>query len=777
MHRFISLFAITAIFSFIFINTATTQSFAQSSVVKALDSATDTTSTSLPSPLTRKAIRDVLSGLSDAQARELLIKQLDKQVSETETNLKQKKQLSMFGVLNHWGKSMGQLWLGAFKTVDQISAELNRIYTIITSKRTDRSLWAVPITLITSLIGAFLVALIFDRLTKARREKIVNQKPTDLKSQIMIVAVRLFVQTLQLLSFIIAAFIINSIINRDEPMDHSIIQFIIGAIGWTLFAAISARFVLSPARPDLRLISVDCTQAKFLSRRAWIIFGFSAFFVDALFWSHSHGWLVDKAFIGFWISLIFYLLIAQTFWQGRKGITQMVIGHVDDPHPSFIKFADNWPVIAMILVMSQWIILGIVVATGNTTSITQTGMKFSLIIIIMAPIFRLMVRAIVKALWPIDEDADASVQAAHQQTQEGLIRFGRILVGAIIIILFAKTWNIDLQDLASKGVGAQIAGAIVEIFLIVVVAYGLWEVLNILSDRQIALDKAEFGSPDEEEGGHGDGPGGMGGSRLGTLMPLIRGAGKVVISVLATLAILGQMGVNITPLLAGAGIIGMAVAFGAQTLVKDVFSGIFFLIDDAFRKGEYLDVGSVRGTVEKISVRSMQLRHHNGPLNTVPFGSIDKLTNYSRDWAIMKLSLRLTYDTDADKVRKMIKKLGQRLLEHPEFGPLFVEPLKSQGVRSMEDSAMIMRIKFTTKPGDQFTLRRFVLDEVRKLFDANGIKFANREVTVHLGGASEEEKNNLTSAQKLALAAAAATAVQADDDAAAPSATPATEGI
>ncbi len=99
------------------------------------------------------------------------------------------------------------------------------------------------------------------------------------------------------------------------------------------------------------------------------------------------------------------------------------------------------------------------------------------------------------------------------------------------------------------------------------------------------------------------------------------------------------------PLFAGAGVIGLAIGFGAQTLIKDIFSGAFFLMDDAFRGSEYIDIGSVKGTVEKISVRSMQLRHQLGTLVTVPFGEIQHLSNYSRDWVIMKLTLRLTYNT------------------------------------------------------------------------------------------------------------------------------------
>jgi small-conductance mechanosensitive channel len=214
-----------------------------------------------------------------------------------------------------------------------------------------------------------------------------------------------------------------------------------------------------------------------------------------------------------------------------------------------------------------------------------------------------------------------------------------------------------------------------------------------------------------------------------------------------------ELGVNVAPLFAGAGIVGIAVGFGAQTLVRDILSGVFFLLDDAFRKGEYIDVGQVKGTVEKISLRSFQLRHHLGALHTIPFGEIQHLTNYSRDWVMMKLPLRLTYDTDVDKVRKLVKKLGQQLLEHPTEGPKFMQPLKSQGVIQMDDSAMIVRVKYMTRPGDQWTTRKLVYQEIRNLFEREGIRFAHREVTVRIPDLPEDRP--LTEEERRAVGAAA----------------------
>ena len=263
----------------------------------------------------------------------------------------------------------------------------------------------------------------------------------------------------------------------------------------------------------------------------------------------------------------------------------------------------------------------------------------------------------------------------------------------------------------------------------------------------------------EEEGGTeidaapGDEGGGSSASRLATLLPLFRAFILFVIVAVTLLTIAMDMGVNVAPLFAGAGVVGLAIGFGAQALVKDILSGVFFLLDDAFRKGEYIDVGDVKGTVEKISIRSFQLRHHLGALHTIPFGEIVHLTNYSRDWVMMKLPLRLTYDTDVDKVRKLVKKLGQSLLEHPTEGPKFLQPLKSQGVIQMEDSAMIVRVKFMTRPGDQWTTRKLVYQEIRNLFEREGIKFAHREVTVRIPDIPNDRP--LTEAEKEAVGAAA----------------------
>jgi len=177
--------------------------------------------------------------------------------------------------------------------------------------------------------------------------------------------------------------------------------------------------------------------------------------------------------------------------------------------------------------------------------------------------------------------------------------------------------------------------------------------------------------------------------------------------------------------------IGLAIGFGAQTLVRDIFAGIFFLMDDAIRVGDYIEVGTMKGRVEHISVRSLRLRHPRGMLITIPFGDMPSVTNYTRDYVIMKLDFRVRYDTNVDKVRKIIKKINKEIQKDEELSRGLLDKIKSQGVREMDDSAMIMRVKFMCVPGEQFVLRREVYRRIQEAFQKNGIEFAHRNVTVY----------------------------------------------
>ena len=721
----------------------------------------------LPDPLTRQAIRDVLSGLSDGQARELLLRELDRQVAAREAALAaaEAEERTLGTLLGDWAVALGRGWVEAVRDTPSIAGNAAATLERFQAERGDAGPWRVPGALVLCLLAGLAAALGARRLVRDTEARLDRRRPAGLWSRIGIVTGRFLVQGAQLIAFLAAAYAVDAVVNRAVPADGSVVRYVVRSLGWTWFAVMAARFVLAPARPHLRLCAVDDRTAWFLTWRIGLIFGFSAFASGLLRWIGEFGWPLGGGSLGFWLSVVFHGLMALTLWQARAGITGMVLGR-GEHGPAWSRFARLWPTIAIVLVVLQWLVVELFAATGNLQSLSVTALNVSLALVLALPLAELAIPALVEAIWPDDPEQDQALRAAHKETQLGLVRCGRTLTLVVLVFVIARLWGLDLRDLASQGVGAQFAGALVEVFLIGIVAYGLWELLEIMADRQIAIERAALGLDGEGEGEEQfEGEGGQGGTRLGTIMPLVRRIGQVIILALALLAVLGQIGVNITPLLAGAGIVGLAVGFGAQALVKDIISGVFFLIDDAFRKGEYIDIGTVKGTVESISIRSMQLRHHNGPLNTIPFGEIRHLTNFSRDWVMMKLPLRVTYDTDVEKLRKLVKKLGQSLLEDPELGPKFLQPLKSQGVIQMEDSAMIIRVKFMTRPGDQWTVRNKVFARIRELFEREGIRFAHREVTVRI--ADHEPGKPLSEAEKEAAAAAARSAVEQQEAAAA----------
>lgn len=343
--------------------------------------------------------------------------------------------------------------------------------------------------------------------------------------------------------------------------------------------------------------------------------------------------------------------------------------------------------------------------------------------------------------------AQAAAEAVDAESQRSpyrdLLDHGAAILSAVIALGYVLSrWGIDPRDKTS------IVGNLFEIGVVTFIAYMCYRAVQLTIDRQISRERGQSGGRSEEME-----VGGAGESRLATLLPIFRHFLLITIVVIGGMIVLSQLGIDIAPLFAGAGVVGLAVGFGAQTLIRDIFSGAFFLIDDAFRKGEYIDLGSVKGTVEKISIRSMQLRHHNGPLNTVPFGEIKHVKNFSRDWAVMKLAFRVTYDTDVEKMRKLIKKFGESLMQHPDYGPKFLQPVKSQGVTALEDSAMIVRVKFMTRPGDQFELRKVVYSGIRDLCEANGIHFAHREVTVRVAQ-DPSDPRQFSDGEKQAIAGA-----------------------
>jgi len=311
-------------------------------------------------------------------------------------------------------------------------------------------------------------------------------------------------------------------------------------------------------------------------------------------------------------------------------------------------------------------------------------------------------------------DADMG-HSPHAAIAERAMQAVVVVIGAAILV---RIWRIDMVAMSSMDTPImRISRGLLQAFVILVIADLLWQVVRVLIDARLSGEQPPIDAMDDDERRRR--------ARLRTLLPVLRNFALFIVLVMASLSALAAMGLQIGPLLAGAGVVGIAVGFGAQTLVRDILSGVFFLLDDAFRVGEYIESGGIRGTVESFSLRSVKLRHLNGQLHTVPFGDLKAITNYSRDWVVETLHVVVTYDTDLELLERVVATVSDELMADPVMAAELIEPLKSLGVQAMVDTGIQIGLTFKTRPGRQYAVRRAVFSQIKSAFATHGIRFAS----------------------------------------------------
>jgi len=669
-----------------------------------------------------------------------------------------------------------------FVRLTQLPSALNEVAYILKASSPDGTIFAYVETLLLAMM-LFAIGMVAQKYIYGRRiarhfiVPLIKENPQGYAEKIPFLTVRLIGGIIGTLFAMAVAYLVGLII--FGPIDDSAIQFTAILINVAYFLAMTViniwRMILSPYLEQYRIPRLSNRDA--LRLHLWlsgvVILGAFTFLFTV--WIEYLGLNEDVAvFMNVFMSFFVMAANLALVMANRRAITAAILNGEDIRQVSWPTrmLARFWAPLANFYTLFAYAeqvydrivggFVGVPLLPGGYAILTSVLVVYGLINYGIERWFS-RARAIEArnaelqsdgaAAPDIDNMPDAVINSrARVTTFEGLARrVAAILAFVAGFSAFLSMWQPN-TDMMTESLPSRTLDVIVILFI----GYIIYDAFRIWIDQKIAEEQG-----DEEPVELGDEGGGSSATRLATLLPLFKNVVLIVIALSILLIILMELGVNVGPLFAGAGIVGVAIGFGSQSLVRDIFSGAFFLFDDAFRKGEYIEVGEVKGTVENISVRSFQLRHHLGKLHTIPFGEIQVLSNYSRDWVMMKLPLRVTYDTDVDHVRKLIKKLGQQLLEDPIIGPDFLQPLKSQGVIEMQDSAMIIRVKFMTKPGDQWVIRKRVFQEIRALFEANGIKFAHREVTVRLADGANTE--TLTPQQKDGILAAAETTLEEED--------------
>ncbi|HBH29833.1 MAG: mechanosensitive ion channel [Desulfofustis sp. PB-SRB1] len=550
-------------------------------------------------------------------------------------------------------------------------------------------------------------------------------------------------------------------------------QAVLGTFLIFMIATLLGRIIFSPFDRETRPFDIAESLAKPLYRAFYISIGallsglLVVYFVEQLGAApQTVSWVIIV--LGSAVLLIYGYLV----YSLRQPIADGLLDQLEKQEASSVKkqLASYWHVLGLIYLLLVWFFwLGQhVTGTGGRSGSFIVSITIIPLYFILNYVAKNLISGSVESLGlgrisedEFPENADKEFKAAEREQKKQRLshrihQIFKFILLAVLLIWFLSLWGISIPFASAA------LNAVFDSLVAIALALTAWRFASSFIARK--LEEAEPEEEQKEEDFDDEFGGAAQRGRSHTLLPVLRKLIGTVLVVMVLLIVISSLGVNIAPLLAGAGVVGLAIGFGAQKLVSDVLSGFFFLLDDAFRVGEYMQAGSIKGTVEAITLRNVMLRHHRGMLQVVPHSDLGAITNYMRGGIVIKFPLEFPYDTNIDQVRKIIKKVGIAMLEDEELGDDFILPVKSQGVNEITNSVMVIRVKFTAKPGKQFVIRREAFRRITEALNAKGIYYAHRKVIVDFPeDAKMDTQSEQGRQQALEAGAAAALAVQADE--------------
>ena len=474
------------------------------------------------------------------------------------------------------------------------------------------------------------------------------------------------------------------------------------------------RTFVSPREHRLRLIQCDDPSAAFIE--LWIrrisavaVFGFAAAEVGLLFGLYRSAHDVLLKLVGLVVHIMLVIVVLQSRQavahrlrarRHRTGVLASLQNH----------FAANWHLVAIFYIVALWLVAAAEIRDGYERLLHFFVVTSSTLIVA-----RLMGIILLGALDRATR-LGTNTSARYPGLEQRLIYYYPVVRLVLVGLLSAATGVVLLEvwGFSPKGwfytgaLASRLLSALGTSGITVLLAVVVWEVVNAGVENKVAsLTRAAQTAR---------------AARLRTLLPMMRTALLVAIFIFTGLTVLSQIGLNIAPLLAGAGVLGVAIGFGSQKLVQDLITGLFLLLENAMQVGDVVSLGGLSGTVEYLSIRTIRLRSLDGSMHIIPFSSVTTVTNQTRDFSYVLSDLPIGLDEEPDRIADLLRKVVGQMRAEPRWEDIITSDLEVMGVYAFNDTNWTMRVRIRTTPSQRWAVNREFNRRVKHCFDENAVQ-------------------------------------------------------
>lgn len=579
--------------------------------------------------------------------------------------------------------------------------------------------------LASAIAAAYIALWLASRILAPARRPLHNRQPVGILGRILQPVGALLLDLLPIAAFGSAGYVTLSL---TDPLES--IRLV--ALAW-INAGIAARLVMAAGRAlfaarsaNARLLSVTDENAGYgevwLRRLATTgIYGFFALQAASLLGLPGDVYTALLRLLGLLLAGLLVVLILQT----RGAMAKLLRGNGTQSGSMQAlreRLGKLWHLVAIFFVLVLYGVWAFEVPGGFMYILRGTVM--SAVVLVLARIAHRMVRGYFKGGLRVPEELQhrfPGIEVRANRYLQVVQTTARLVVTGIAALAILQAWDLDALTWLVSDDGQALGQLVGRVLAILVISALAWELASTMIESWLAERTFEDGST--------AGPS----ARAKTLLSVGRNALLIVIVTVAMLMMLSELGLNIGPMLAGAGVLGLAIGFGSQKLVNDVVTGVFILIENLIEVGDVVTVGGQTGVCEAINIRNVRLRSLDGTVHTIPYSSIDTVSNLTRDFSYYVMDVGVAYREDTDEVVEAMKTLGEEFQQDKELAKNLLGPLEVFGVQALADSSVVVRARLKTVPGMQWATGREFNRRMKKRFDELGIEIPFPHQTIYFG--------------------------------------------